>query len=267
MVITSLQRMAYNAHCLQHMMWDRTCGICPDFGTMSISVEAAPSTRHGTGLFACENMDKHTVASLYPVHCVGNEKECITASDDNAAHFQSTYMHLLSSVMQRDDPTSSYKLDLSHKSLKDAGLGSLWVDANPALSPVPGWMAHLANDAAMTSGGTEREILDYYQSCGREANAVLVPFGDAPPLMAIMTTRAVAADEELLLTYGHDYWLSRGGGTVPAYTEAVLRAADKTWKQASRDAIAAQPARYAVGIALLEAVMEADLEEEVFGED
>ena len=58
----------------------------------------------------------------------------------------------------------------------------------------------------------------------------VVMFGDTP-LMCWVTTSDVSQGDELLGVYGHDYWVARALGAVPAYTPPVLQAA-REWKQA-----------------------------------
>ena len=76
--------------------------------------------------------------------------------------------------------------------------------------------------------------------------------------MCLFATRRIAEGEELKLTYGHDYWLSKDGGTVPPYSTAVLRAADDTWKRQCRHAVAQLRTRYAEESELLSALMSED---------
>ena len=49
----------------------------PDFRTPQPVVDAAKAA-----------LDAGTVASFYPVHAIGDAQSCLTASDDNALHFQ-----------------------------------------------------------------------------------------------------------------------------------------------------------------------------------
>ena len=99
----------------------------------------------------------------------------------------------------------------------------MWVDTNPGLPSVDGWLAHFANDvAACSSAGDETSILAYYDRCGRAANAVLVPFGDAAPLMCLVSTRDVKAGEEILIAYGHDYWMGPADRAVMQLDVIIL---------------------------------------------
>ena len=70
-------------------------------------------------------------------------------------------------------------------------------------------------------------------------NFVALPFGEAAPIMALITTRPVSKGEELLISYGHSYWIEQlldgvaasapRVSRVPSNSDAVLRAAAGTW--------------------------------------
>ena len=81
------------------------------------------------------------------------------------------------------------------------------VDANPLKRETTGWLGHRINDGAMLSEHTEVAMLAYYEASAARKNVALVPVGPAP-LMAYATTRAVRDGEELLTTYGCEYWLA-----------------------------------------------------------
>ena len=86
----------------------------------------------------------------------------------------------------------------------------MWIDADPSRR-VDGWLGHMANDAASCAAGAyEAQILEYYAECTRSANAVMVPFGHScAPLMCVVTTCDVREGDELLISYGHSYWIRK----------------------------------------------------------
>merc|ERR1712048_895294 len=65
----------------------------------------------------------------------------------------------------------------------------------------------LVNDGATCMAPDEAALITYYETSMARKNCVLVPFGPAP-LMAYVTTRDVRDGEELLTTYGCEYWLN-----------------------------------------------------------
>ena len=119
-------------------------------------------------------------------------------------------------------------------------------------------MAHLANDVQPCAGGSEAEILAYYAACASETNCAMLPFGTAAPIMALVATRDIKAGEELLISYGHSYWLdgsSAGGGDRAPPSPAVLRAAASMWGGGLEAQVAALSAAYESEVQLLEGLL------------
>ena len=234
-------------------IWERLSPDVPAFDAVTRSAEVRPSTIEGLGLFARVEMAENAVASFYPIHALGSGSGdggvCLTSGDANNAYFGA------------DEKSAPYRATPSHRTLStSAWPDDLWIDANPNLEDKPGWLAHRANDAAFMTAGhpAQADILAYYSQCREAANCVLVPFGAAAPVMCLWTLRPVAAGEELLQIYGHDYWVTRqGGGRVPPMSEAVLAAVKGCgWKQAVRSAVSDhQPARYAEEVELMETIL------------
>ena len=189
------------------------------FDAMARSVRAGPSAVHGLGVFAGRALPAGTLASLYPVHSVGVGSQRIHADEDGA--------------YWREPCTTAYRATITHAATPGAPgarpvqewAAGAYVDANPERPHVDGWLAHLANDAAACSASSEAEILAYYAACEAACNAVMLPLGRAAPVMALVTVCDVPAGQELLLSYGHTYWIEHFGGTAPPATPAVLRAA------------------------------------------
>jgi hypothetical protein len=190
------------------------------FGALQTLAHAAPSTIHGTGLFASDDLAAGTVVTLYPTHALGDSKTCLTCDLDglDAEHF---------GAGGSDWP---YRVDLPVSPRLSGWAEDLWIDTNPAREATPGWLGHLVNEGVVCQGGEDEQICDYYVETLERANCFLLPFGDTP-LMCWATTADVKRGDELLGVYGHDYWLGRELGAVPPYTPRVLAAA-KEWKDA-----------------------------------
>lgn len=210
------------------------------FDGMLPRAHAAPSPLHGTGLFASEPLEPGTVAALYPMHALGDSSTCLTCDADgaDAAHFGGG---------GADWP---YRIDLPVSPRLEGWAEDLWIDSNPARDARAGWLGHLVNEGETCAGGSDEQIVDYYEATLARANCFLVPFGDTP-LMCWATTKPVGAGEELLGVYGHDYWVARALGAVPAYTERVLRAA-REWKRAVGECRARVQAEYAEEVRAIE---------------
>lgn len=218
------------------------------FDVMAEGVRVAPSTKHGLGLFASTDMAAGTMASLYPVHSMGIGTQRISTAEDAEA---GTW----------EEPCSAaYRTTLLHTTrigpVQEWAQGA-YVDADPARPHLAGWVAHLATDAAVCAGGSDKEILEYYAAGADECNCLMVPFGGAAPVMALVTTRAVQPGEELLVSYGHSYWIDHFGGTVPAHaSRAVTLAAAAPWGVGGLKANVAQVvAAYPNEMALLEGLL------------
>lgn len=174
------------------------------------SVVAGPSDRHGVGAFAQAVLPEYSIATLYPVHALGIG-EGGACGDEDTKYFSSQV------------GPSAYRLQLLHRSVPEG----MWADANPQRAHVPGWLAHLVNDAATCRGSGQAAILDYYDRCDAETNCALVPLGPVAPLMALCTTREVSPGDELLLCYGHSYWLEQlgeHGGQPPGQDDSAASA-------------------------------------------
>ena len=153
------------------------------------------------------------MVALYPVHAMG-VGELGACEDEDTRYFQEQSV---------GDRPSEYRMRLIHRGLVDAAPGA-WADCNPQRTHAPGWHAHLANDAAVCGGASEADVLAYYAGIDADSNAVLVPFGDVAPLMALCTTSEVRQGEELLLAYGHSFWIER----LPVPASALVSARQST---------------------------------------
>ena len=83
---------------------------------------------------------------------------------------------------------------------------SFLVDANPKKAETPGWLGHRINDGACVAPGMAEEdaLIEYYEASGKRRNCV--PLALCVPLVGYVTTSDVREGEELLTTYGHQYW-------------------------------------------------------------
>ena len=220
------------------------------FDELTISVTSGPSSRHGLGAFASRDLPAGSVATLYPVHSIGVGAQRVACAED-ADHW-------------KEPCTSAYRSQALHASTPgaaDAGPLQAWapgvyIDANPGRAHVPGWLAHLANDCAvLPAAAAEADILTYYAAAASQCNCVMLPFGSAAPIMALVTTRDVAEGEELLTAYGHSYWMAHFGGTPPPPTAAVSEAAARLWPGGLDAQVARLSAAYAGEVALLEGLL------------
>jgi hypothetical protein len=75
---------------------------------------------------------------------------------------------------------------------------------------------------------------------------------------ALVTTRDVAEGDELLLSYGHTYWMEHGGGDtrIGWTTPAIESALASMWGGDGRDAkVARLTEKYATEVKLIEGLL------------
>jgi hypothetical protein len=241
--------------------WELLTSTQAAFAAMKIYANAAVSSIHGVGLFASEPLEAGSLISFYPVDAIGDEHDYLTVGKENRRHFAG-------SEKERVKRSGCYRVGVNHPQVRQWA-EDLWVDANPSQPATAGWLAHLVNDAATLQGmaGSDeaqaREmaaaVSAYYDTARRKANCVLVPIEDAAPLLGIVTTQHVDKGDELLVCYGHDFW-------IPAYQrtaapEAAARARDEAarfFDERSVRAHAALQTRYSNEVELLESMLELD---------
>ena len=173
-------------------------------GELVNATTAAPSPIAGTGLFAARDLPAGTIVALYPAHAIGRGEQCMSYDTDT-----DYFKKQMSSGPARD--SCPYRQNvLGDRSLfgvaNDQIEDPFFIDANPEQPLVDGWTAHLVNDAVMCDAGDEESVVRYYEASLARRNCLIVPVGPAP-LMGYATTRDVEAGEELLTTYGAEYWV------------------------------------------------------------
>jgi len=215
------------------------------FATLGDGVAVEPSKVHGLGLIAKEPIPAFTIVTFYAVHAVGQQvdREATAAfsSDSDAEYFQSLTQG------------AGYRHEWYHPALRgDPKTDGLFIDANPNKAHVAGWVGHLVNDGALCADATDETLLDYYTQSAELRNCFLVPL--CKPLMGYVTTRTVEADEELLTTYSHRYWLSTTHHSKSADAD-VLREVEAT-SDAWSDTLANVEKLYSKEIDSLAAIFE-----------
>ena len=161
------------------------------FADIAAACHVAPSLRDGVGLFASKDLPVDTVVSFYPVHSIGLMDQRLASNADDQDYWRGC--------------TTAFRMPLAHATVQEFAPGT-FVDVNLQKADRAGWLAHRANDATTCVGPSETEILSYLHTCALECNCVLVPFGGAAPILALVTTRDVSEGEELLHSYGLEHW-------------------------------------------------------------
>jgi hypothetical protein len=210
---------------------------------MRDAVEARESSilNAGRGLFARQEIKTGTIVSLYPVHCLG--VDC-TQEDDESSPALRCYMDKLDEQYferpQEHGNAGAYlQFLMGSRSLLDTNVNGpllrgrpLFVDVNPqratgrpihchdattntttaasssSSSSSGCFLAHLVNDGSVVREASEQGLVDYYTSSRQRKNCVFISFGPAP-VLALVTTCDVPRGEELLTSYGANYWMER----------------------------------------------------------
>ena len=203
-------------------------------------VEARPSRLQGagTGLFAARDLAEGTIVALYPCDALGVDDQGAGLVDLLASRRDLAYFEAQS--------RPEYRLYLRHE-----GCDGWSVDANPTRPVRHGWEAHLVNDAAVCrdDDATPEAIERYLEASVAALNVALVPFG-AAPLCACVTCAPVAANTELLTSYGPSFWLGGADATPPLTPRATELVAVQQRASAVARAAVQRPQNAAAAAAL-----------------
>lgn len=172
------------------------------------AVDAAPSSIDGTGAFAARDIEAGELVTLHPVdrilQTVSSGKVAGALMDEP---LDQPYFCAPPSSVSADELAArqvAYRKTFRHVDPRRPE--SFMLDANPLKAARTGWMGHLVNDGARLTRDEQSEaaILDYYAASGERRNVCTVAL--CVPLVGFVTTRPVAKGEELLATYGHQWW-------------------------------------------------------------
>ena len=196
----------------------------------------------GRGLFATEDITKGDVITCYPgdallcgipiedesVEDESEEEDWLDEDDDYAdeievivwgAHVPEKHIWEEDVVFDGDEETNTPPLTTTAALVNDL----ISVLGHPALDDNPAYFGHFANDGAghlaldkplSTSDaegdneemGVEKQIAAYVSKSQEAANVILQP-SEEEMHMLMVATRDITKGEEILLTYGPDFWL------------------------------------------------------------
>jgi SET domain len=233
--------------CLQRGLANMNSVMAPDFFFQSpvlkqfytklvkaIEVRESQIPGAGRGLFAKKAIKANTIVSFYPAHALGidSDRHFVVASPTSSAQQLDGRGDMGVHDIQDDDATYFAKHFSSDSEylhctdqpvfgrpslIADVSNDPLYLDVNPYRPVADGWQSHLINDGAtiqrsrLHDSDREGAVLDYYRESKRAKNCIHIPFGPSP-IMATVTTRRVAAGDELLTSYGGTYWLGAVSG-------------------------------------------------------
>ena len=170
-------------------------------GEIVNATTAGPSPTAGTGLFAARDLPAGTLVALYPAHAIGRGEQNVFY-DTNRDYFKKQTSSGSLRPYRQSVLGDRSLFGVANDQIEDP----FFIDANPEQALVDGWTAHLVNDGVLCAAGEEESVVRYYKDSLARRNCLIVPVGPAP-LMGYATTRDVEAGEELLTTYGAEYWV------------------------------------------------------------
>ena len=182
------------------------------------SVQAALSQIHGTGLFATQDIEAGELVAFHPLdrilQTLGNGQVAGALMDDEV---DSPYFRAGATSDELAARQTAYRKLYRHVDPRRPE--SFMLDANPLKPDITGWLGHRINDGACLAADetSEEAILNYYSASGERRNVCTVAL--CCPLVGFVTTRAVPTGEELLATFGHQYWT--GASTYAAGEQAT----------------------------------------------
>jgi SET domain len=172
------------------------CQILPS------SIEAA-----GNGLFATRDIKEGELITIFPADAIlfrsGELEEiCGVMYGKNRTP---------ESLSLTDDAARSYEIRIS-------SIHSIVGD--PSLTNDAAYLGHIANDGACLTAGDDVSRTIYSAKSAEAANAVFRDIHEGCH-MGLFSSRPISSGEEIFVSYGEGYWLSRCSNEV--FREAQLR--------------------------------------------
>jgi len=155
-------------------------------------------SQHGRGVFADCDIPSRTVVTFYPAHYL-----CERVRGEE---------HTVSQPQGLPPPDMAYRLALTDK---------LSIVGCPDITNHPWFLGHMMNDPCSLEGlkkGKEGKWLVHYRQAEQRANVRWENDGEC---ICVVTTQNIKAGEELLISYGSEYWFARAG--LPTFREHILR--------------------------------------------
>ena len=165
----------------------------------------------GRGVFACQPITAGSVATLYP----GDALRLSQAGLDQDIAWTLTDGLLQPASAELLARARDYEMEVC-----STAAGDLSQFGDPARADEPAYLGHMINDGAICTSESLRA--EYKRKSHALRNVEQVDLAGCHT--AIIATRDIQAGEELLLTYGANYWIGRlaPSGVTPAYCTSVI---------------------------------------------
>lgn len=173
--------------------------LIPESLRNGAKVTVRPSTIHGRGLFATTSFSPGDLLTIYPPHVGVFFPEGRSIHPDmlvvkhGLVHRMIDHEVLFSETLLRQ--YESYNMKISDQ-LTIVGLPMYDQDSR--------LLAHFANDGAR--GHTVADKPVYERVAKQKNNAAFIRYCSV--FVALVATKPIDSDEEILVTYGHEYWTS-----------------------------------------------------------
>ena len=152
---------------------------------------------HGNGLFAKVNINKGDIITLYPCDVLAYYPE----------EKRETVGYMFSEELQNNEDSKS-KFNTNRAFYKDYQYSinnTYSIIGLPEINNNPAYLGHICNDGAQGHSIKDKEI--YEKISVIKSNAYYKNICDC--MVAIVAFRDIKINEEILVTYGHGYWITR----------------------------------------------------------
>ena len=169
-----------------------------DFAQRINNVRVGPSGIHGDGLFASRDIEAGDLITFFPGDAL------LVWEDGNREGDFMIFFGAHIPQSERDAKEISQHRVKQYELYSSAEISAV---GDPARRDEPAYLGHLANDGSTCASPTDKET--YRRDSTRAANAEPVLIESCH--FALVATRSIQTDEEILFCYGEGYWLARAG--------------------------------------------------------
>jgi hypothetical protein len=157
-------------------------------------ISVRPAT-HGRGVFADVDIPRRTVVTFYPAHYVCEQ---VKGAEHTVQHPQG---------LPPMDP--AYRITIND---------TVSLCGCPDITNNKYWLGHMLNDPcdfSLLKKGKEGKWLIHYRQAEQRANC---RYNTDKDCLYLVTTQDIKAGQELMVSYGADYWFTRAGLSSPNNT-------------------------------------------------
>jgi SET domain-containing protein len=162
-------------------------------------VHIKQSKIHGNGLFSSVNIKKGEIITLYPCDVLAYYPDKDRTKDYYVSYIYSELLNENVNLKNKFDQNRKYYKNYQLSVNDDYSIIGL-----PEYDNDPTYMGHICNDGARGHTIADKKIYETVSIL--KSNACYRNICDC--MMAIVAIRDIEINEEILVTYGHGYWLT-----------------------------------------------------------